>query len=242
LFPSCPQLCLLTLALFETWIVHSLIRNAHPLLGASIDEYMRLALPIGYSFSVVALLLHGYGHPVPGTLVLVFGALSTGMVGVGSVRYQMKLRLARRTAVLDELRMHSSKEPHSQHNSQTVQRVFASFDSDRSGDLNIREVRVMLRSLCPQVTTQQINELCSQHGWNRTSRISFEDVTDALSGWNVIMNPDEEGPQHDGSLSRVLHDSRGQASRCLRGVINATTEVVASTVERSVSMRPVLHT
>jgi hypothetical protein len=37
---------LLTFALFETWLAHTLIRYGSPVLGISIDEYLRLALPV----------------------------------------------------------------------------------------------------------------------------------------------------------------------------------------------------
>jgi hypothetical protein len=57
----------------------------------------------------------------------------------------------------------------------------------QSGDLNMREIKILMKALFPTHTRERIDSLVQGQGWNRTSRITFDDMIEALRYWAPVM-------------------------------------------------------
>ena len=144
-------------------------------------------------------------------------AISVGLFGVVSllvfsVRRTLSLqrkRLAYRQTLLSRLRTidHGTEEGQS-----VLRQAFTYFDRDRSGDINLREMRILLRTVFPRVPASRMKTLVKLNGWSELNRVGIGMATflQTVEELDAVRDEDDERVKTEKSCrdSQSISNSR----------------------------------
>ena len=183
--------CMIALGLFETIFIHSLFRANMALAAMTIDGVFRKLMPMCvYPCIMGAAFLVGLQRNVEAVMLAVGGiSLFTVLGVVVSLIRVNRLHSKRRRAInaLVRAQLHDDREMDEEDVAamlhDAMHHAFVTFDLDKSGMLDRKEMRLILKTMYPKMTSQKQLEAMKAVG---SDEVSFENFHEAVETWRSI--------------------------------------------------------
>lgn len=193
--------CMIALGLFETILIHSLFRSNKPMAALTIDGVFRKLMPACvYPCIMGAAFLVGLQRP-GAALLLAFGGIGT-FTALGvlvSVRRYRVQQINRRKAInaLVRAQLHDDRTMEEEEVESmlhdAMHHAFTTFDLDKSGALDRKEMRLILSTMYPNMSTKKQLSAMKAVG---SEEVVFEHFHEAVETWRQIAGevPSETKP------------------------------------------------
>ena len=172
------QFTVLLCALAETVVVHHLFRKQQAQLAHIIDGQLRTLIPFGfYPLAMVSMLLMGYTFLLAGSVVFIFGFAALVAYALHKIKLKLErtsLRKRQVIASLSTLNLHDT-ETHGE----LLHEAFDMFDLDKSGGIDLKEFKGLMRALHPKITRRQMQSTVQLMGIGERD-INFDEFAEGL--------------------------------------------------------------
>lgn len=177
---------IVAMGLFETILIHSLLRFDRAVLAVSIDAVFRKLMPMCvYPCIMTSAFLAGNNQFIIAIAVSV-GGISI-FSGLGALQAYNRIRLIaqkRKNAIKKLLKCQIDEEAFDEDEKQALmQNAFNVFDLDNSGQLDRKEMRLILNTMYPKMRGK--HQLAAMKAVG-SDEVSFEDFHEAVTTWNKI--------------------------------------------------------
>ena len=172
--------------LFETIIVHALLRLELQVLGLSVDRVFRKLLPFAvYPALVIGWILKG-NELEWAILAMSIVIFSVGLCGAFLAHRRVHRIHRKRKEVIQALvalDLENEQDQNDEHVTQVMQEAFDTFDLDHSQKLEKSEVRLILKAMYPDMSRK--NRSLAMKAVT-ADEIAFEDFADCIEAWHDI--------------------------------------------------------
>jgi hypothetical protein len=171
------QFVILLAALFDTIVVHRLIRHNEPERAARLDKVARLALPFGvYPTFILSMVLYGLEHDAAAIAVFVLGTAAI-LVACGMHMNHERIEHARVRSMI--VRAVSRGKLDSEESATLLQTAFRTFDADKNGVIDAVELTGVMAVLFPNLSRRQRVAVCAEMN-ERVAALDEDNFVEAI--------------------------------------------------------------